>query len=177
MFRVAVFVFLLSVQQVYADRYQSRALFSHKAWGVELTHDTMDGALWCSAETGNRANQKLSITVYPDGTLTLFVFDRRWALSERYVDFIIDVDYSRWNMRGKASDIAISVSVKPGEDTGKFIGELAAGRAAALYNNDLRRLAVFTLSGSRAALIKLTECWDGIKAQGADPFGPAKDPF
>ncbi len=177
MFRFVAILYFLSVTMVHAEQYQSQRLFSHKAWGVDLTHDTIDGAMWCSAETKNRSSQTFSITVYPNGGLTVFVFDYDWAISERNIDFIIDVDYSRWNMRGKASGISVSVSVKPGPETGKFVNELAAGGAVALYNRDLRRLATFSLAGSKAALLKLTECWDAIKADAADPFKSQADPF
>ena len=177
MMRFLVVFLLIVAGSAQAERYQSQKLFSHKAWGVDLTHDSIEGGIWCSAETRNRSDQTFSITVYPSGSLTIFVFDNRWSIADRPIDFILDIDYSRWNRKGKASGISVSVSVNPGPDTGKFVNELASGGAVALYNNDQRRLAVFSLAGSKAALLKLTDCWNAIKTDSADPFGPSIDPF
>ncbi|WP_134015653.1 hypothetical protein [Litoreibacter halocynthiae] len=158
-----------------AERYESSNLFAHKAWKVSLTYDTADNKFWCNAETYNRSGQTLSITAYDSGFAAVFFFDNRWRLQERKISFIVDIDYSRWTVDGKAHQSGISAGLNNGKTAGKFVGELAAGSAVALYNSNLARLATFSLSGSKAALLKLGECWNNIQKR--DPFGASTDPF
>lgn len=161
---------LLSIPSIaHADRYETTNLFRHKAWSVEITHDQLDDDFWCNAETKNRNGQYFSITAYDNGNLGLFIFDNRWALRKRDIEFRIDVDYSRWNVRGKAEDNYVSTFLDNPETSIKFMTELAEGSAVSVYNSDGQRLASYSLSGSSASLRKLMECWGRIKK--SDPFG------
>jgi hypothetical protein len=55
------------------------------------------------------------------------------------------------------------------------------GNAVAVKNEDGRRLAVFSLDGSYAAIMQLMQCWDRIGGRspqgGSDPFIGVSDPF
>ncbi|GHF05027.1 hypothetical protein GCM10016455_27890 [Aliiroseovarius zhejiangensis] len=173
---------LLQPTKALADRYETTRLFNHKAWSVELTHDQLDDDFWCNAETTNRAGQVFSITAYDNGNLGLFIFDRRWDINPRDIEFRIDIDYSRWNVSGQAQESYVSTFLGDPENSIKFLTELAEGSAVAVFNSDGRRLAVHSLSGSSASLRKLLECWNRIKK--TDPFGtspnasaPKSDPF
>lgn len=175
--RFLLFILLLTSSPLAAERYQLETLFDYKAWNVTLTHDSVDDDFWCSAQTDNRIGQTFTIAVYPNNSLSVLVFDSRWDLNPRPIDFIIDIDYSRWEISGKGDGIGISVSLEPGKKVGEFISQIAAGSAVALYNNDERRLATFSLAGSKAAILKLTECWRAVKVDQSDPFKSSSDPF
>lgn len=159
-----------------ADSFDTTVLFSKSDWTVELTHDTSDGELWCSAQTTNRAGQSFHLTAYDTDTLRLFVFDHNWNIAPRNVRFLVDIDYSRWTIDGHGQDISVSLALNDPEQAVRFIEQLMEGNAVAVMNADGRRLAVFSLSGSYAAISKLFECWERISR--TDPFGPSpNDPF
>ncbi|MCW1950197.1 MAG: hypothetical protein KIH44_002375 [Octadecabacter sp.] len=115
------------------------------------------------------------MTAYQPNSLTLFVFDRSWNIAERPLRFLVDVDYSRWTMDGNGSGIGISLTMSEAEAAGRFLTELMEGRAVAVMNSDERRLAVFSLRGSSAAITSLFDCWDSISE--TDPFRTSSDPF
>ncbi len=163
----------LSAQVAGADQYDTTRLFTRGAWYVDLTHDTSDGELWCSGETRNNEAQTFSITTYDDGTAVLFVFDDRWDLTPRNVDFLVLVDRERWTISGDASGIAISVTLDDKDKADEFLLDLARGNSVSVANTDERRIAAFSLSGSSAALSTLMDCWDSILL--APPS--KKDPF
>lgn len=160
-----------------AERYERQPLFSHKAWSVALTHDQLEDTFWCAAETTNRSGQLLSLTAFDNGNLALFIFDQRWDMYQRNIQYRIDIDYGRWELSGQAKDNAVSTFLNDPEKSIKFLTELSNGRAVAMYNADGRRLAVFSLLGSSAALRKLIECAGQISR--TDPFqsAPTTDPF
>ncbi|MDC0738524.1 hypothetical protein N6L24_09550 [Cognatishimia sp. SS12] len=160
-----------------AERYDSDVLLRHKSWSVELTYDNDDSDFWCEASTKNKSAQTFSIVAYQSGELAVIVFDHDWALTPRDLEFILDVDYSRWVINGTGDGIAVSVLMQPGPKLGEFITDIAEGSAVALYNRDERRLATFSLAGSKAALLKLNECWRAILKDNADPFKSSSDPF
>ncbi len=176
--RFFVFVFYLAVTAPAAAlaEYESRILFSKGAWLVEITYDTEDDVFWCSARSTNRQSQTFSVTAYANSTMSIFFFDNRWDLSPRPVSFIIDVDYERWTVDGSADGIGISSDLSNAEVAGEFVGDLMQGNAVALYNNDERRLATFSLNGSAAAINELIDCWDKIVVP-RDPFQTSQDPF
>lgn len=163
-------------------QYDTTPLFARGAWTVEHTYATSDGSVWCSADTTNRAGQALSLTTYDYGGAALLVFDPSWSLAEREVAFRIDVDHSQWDVAGSADGMAVSVVLDGSEPAMQFLRELGEGTAVAVYNDGGRRLATFSLAGSRAALESLAECWARITTPtpfggGHDPFTRAADPF
>lgn len=123
----------------------------------------------------NRANQTFSITAYDNGGLTLFVFDPNWDIRKRAVRFLIDVDYERWTIDGSAEGISVSLTMDEPNKSVRFLSQVSQGSALAVLNQDERRIALFSLAGSSAALTKLVECSNRIKL--SDPFQSKIDPF
>jgi len=167
---------------LFAEPFEYTQIFRKDAWTVELTHDASDGQLWCSAETENRRSQSFAITVYDTGNIGLFVFDRAWSIEKRPIRFIVDIDYSRWTIDGSGDGVGISFIMNEPEKTVKFLRELMEGSAVAVLNDNERRLAVFSLSGSYAALTELMKCGERISLKDpflspTDPFSGSSDPF
>jgi hypothetical protein len=171
----AIFLALVLAVPAVADDYESRTLLQQGDWVVELIHDTGDGTLWCTASTFNRASQRLGISTFDNGALSVHVMDRSWSLRERDVRFHIQIDRTRWSVNGTASGIGVSVFPDNSSDAARFIEDLAAGYSVVLLNDELRKLADFSLRGSRAALNELMSCWQSISAR--DPFETGSDPF
>lgn len=162
------------------DRYETQQLFRKGAWNVELTYDTYDQDLWCSAQTDNSQGQTFALTAYQSDQFTIFIFDHRWDIAPRPIDFIVDVDYSRWTMSGSGEGIGISITPEDPDNALKFLTELMQGNAVAVMNTNERRLATFSLNGSYAAIINLMDCWEKISLDDSsktDPFGSKDDPF
>lgn len=84
-------------------------------------------------------------------------------------------------MNGVGVDTSISITPSDVEDTKRFVSQVMKGNAVAVMNENGRRLAQFSLSGSYAAIVNLLECWDRIVDRDPfpdpDPFGGTSDPF
>lgn len=159
------------------NKFDSKVLFSKGAWSVKLTHDSSDGSLWCSGQAKNRNGQTFVIAVYENSQMSLFIFDDTWNISPRKVRFLIDIDYARWTMDGRGDGFSVSLAMNDAEKSAKFLTELMQGNAVAVMNSEERRLAVFSLSGSYAAITNLFDCWESIAQSSTDPFLSQSDPF
>lgn len=155
--------------------FESETLLSAGRWTVELTHDTSDGQLWCAAQTTNRRGQTFDLTGFDTGNMTAYFFDESWELAEREVDILVDIDDSRWEITADADGISLSIGLNDRENASDFLREVASGSQLTLMNQAERRLAVFSLAGSRQAMAALIECWGNIGTK--DPFQKAADPF
>jgi len=105
----------------------------------------------------------------------LMVFDPTWNIAARSVNFIVDIDYERWNIAGHAEDRSVSVFLEGKGKASSFLDDLARGSAIAVYNEQLVRQATFSLRGSHDALLVLLKCWARIVSN--DPFPRRADPF
>ena len=178
---------VLSAQSVSAEEYETTLLFEQGAWVVEHVYDTNDDSAGCIASTANDRGQELGAIVSENGRMIFGVYDPIWSLSEREVQFRIDVDYDRWDVWGTASQDRVLVTPNNAEEALDFLADLAKGSAVALYNERGVELGNFSLHGSEAAIRSFLECFQRISKQesaSTDPFGPTeasstggKDPF
>lgn len=151
-------------------------LFERDAWSVEHTYEPGSGDAWCSADTTNDAGQWFSLVAYDFGAVALFVGDPQWSLAERGVRIRVDVDDDRWDLDGTGDGAVVAALLNGDDDDAvRFVARLREGVATAVFNDEGRRLATFSLQGSGAALTALFECWSRIDA--TDPFVTASDPF
>jgi hypothetical protein len=172
---ILVLVLMLIASAAAAGRLDTTRLFASGAWIVEHIYDPSDGSAWCSASTRNDADQLFSLAAFDFGALALVLGDHRWSLSPRPVRFRLDIDYTRWDIDGTADGSSVMVILNGNESTVDFMRDLERGFAVALYNDDGRRLATFSLRGSAAALGELVTCWTRIVRH--DPFRSRADPF
>ncbi len=167
--------------QASAEDFDRTPLFAEGEWSVAHTYDAADGSSWCAADTDNEAGQWFSFVAYDDGAAALVVGDPAWRLAPREIAFRIDVDAEQWDVTGAGADEAVSVALDDAEATAAFVAQLMEGRALAVFNSEDRRLAAFSLDGSRSALTALFDCWTRIEveppAAEQDPFIRASDPF
>ncbi|WP_139215032.1 hypothetical protein [Palleronia marisminoris] len=171
---------LLCLSFPLAANAERTTIFSKGSWVVEYV--SSDDVTWCEATTTNQQNQTFDLTAFASGDFTIYVWDANWDIESRPVSFIIDIDYSRWNMDGTASGKSVSVTPSDATKTVDFLSDLKRGRAVALYNDDEFRLATFSLSGSSAAIDSLMDCWEKTSpldtpASPSDPFATTSDPF
>ena len=159
-----------TLAQIESDR-----LFAEGAWSVDVNHDPGDGSLFCDAYSGNRDGQLLQIIGTDGGELLLTVTDPDWSIPSRAVRFLVDIDYDRWTTDGLAQGNTVIADLNDPTKVAQFFADLSEGSAIAIFNDDVRRLAVFSLRGSSAALNALGECWSRIFS--SDPFQTASNPF
>lgn len=150
--------------------------FEHKAWTVTVgTHD--DGDLYCACSTSNKQGEKFSIVYDGDRTAIFFFVDsRHWNGSFRD-DAKIDIDYEQWTVTDAdfretdAPDInAVLFHPNDIHNFGSFFDYLVEGNAIALKNKrGDQSLATWSLAGSAATLIKLSECGEKMKGGSYSP--------
>lgn len=186
---LTLFVFALG-GPAQAERYENTNLFSRGAWSVDLKIDTSDSSMWCAASTTNKFGQVFSISGLENGSVGLHIIDPDWSLREREINFLVDIDYSRWDVAASADGIGLTTWMADADQAAKFMAELSAGNAVAVYNQTEQRLATFSLRGSKLAIAQFFKCFDRVadrntaRGVGRDPFkkgkkGTAKrsDPF
>lgn len=166
---VVAFVFLVSSLPAAAQTYRDTLLFQSGAWAVFLV-ESSTGERWCAAETDNGSLQTFSISAFSDGAAGLFVFDDRWNLAPRGVNFFVDVDGIRWDMAGTADGISVSLFFNDVNTGGQFLEDLARGNGVTVRNTNGQVLANFSLIGSRNALNTMFDCWERILPGAVDPF-------
>ncbi|MCB1372081.1 MAG: hypothetical protein KDJ83_14410 [Rhodobacteraceae bacterium] len=175
-------IFVGGATQAIADRYDTTTLLRHKDWIVEHTFDASDGQQWCAAETADRGGTSMGIIAYDTGSFAFTLFNLRWDIPEgakRYIT--VDVDYERFDgwATGSGSVLYLMLSGNVGVE---FLERIRAGRAVAVYNQDMRRINTFSLRGSAAATAALADCFSRIRLpDDRDPFigagARSSDPF
>lgn len=153
---------------------ESQVIFRKGNWYVEVVYDAESGGSWCAAVTDNGNGQQLDVTLFDQGEMILYVWDNSWQLKERQVDFRLDVDRSRWDMRGTADGQSVSLGLNGRKEAVQLLDDLYAGRSVRVYNDKGSKLATFSLTGSASSLRMLFDCGTKIgafvKKGSSDPF-------
>jgi len=152
---------------------ESQLLFQKDQWTVEVVYDAESGNAWCVAATDNGRGQQFEVTLFDPGQLALYVWDQSWGLDKRSVDFLLDIDGSRWHLRGLAEGQSVSLGLNGKKEAVQLLDELYAGKRVRVYSAGGTRLASFSLGGSAASLKALFDC--GVKI-GAFTRAPAEVP-
>lgn len=165
-----------------ADQFDESVLLRHKDWTVSHIHDSSDGQQWCDATTQS-GQTAMSLLAFDTGEFAFVLHDPRWRVpegSERYM--VVDIDYERFDGWADVVGSNLLGLTLTGETGVDFLVHLKLGSAVAVYNEDMRRIATFSLRGSSAAVAKLAECWSRIELPSpSDPFlgtgASSPDPF
>lgn len=117
-----------------------------------------------------------------DQGLEVFAFDTIWDLGNRPVSFNVVVGNKLWDFDGDTNDNSISAILDSRDRAQRLMNALSVGNRVALETKSGNPLLDFSLSGSRAAMSALADCWARIDASNStvsDPFsaGTASDPF
>lgn len=142
-------------------------LFQHRDWRVQHEYFDSTGVQACTGNTANRHRDSFDVVAWENGAVTLLFYmapDFDTWRGEFVADARVDIDYNRWSLYdAQFKPYSISFTFSSGNQTVKFLKQLYKGSAVALKSADGRRtLAVWSLKGSAAALLKLTECRDLI---------------
>ncbi len=168
---------VLIVAMFVAAPVNAQQIFQHKEWRVSLVPPSNGSPGSCAAETINRQGQSFILGANGMGNAVVLFWDRRWDIPARPLKFVLDVDYERWFMTGTGDGQSVHLALDGSQKAVELIDQLAAGRAVALYNTDGAKLAVFSLSGSKASMFKLLDCARSLSVANSDPFQSRADPF
>lgn len=157
-------------------------LLTHKAWIVEL-RDFDQGDLYCVAETRNRYGETFSLATYSSGTKLFFFLGPNHWKHDFNDDLQVDIDYSEWTLnraqfytKGQTNYVVFEFSSSDKFLT--FLEQVYDGSAIAMKSPDRSRtIAVWSLAGSAAALLKLNECRDRVRGQSGDSYYGASESY
>ncbi|GAA0291328.1 hypothetical protein [Rhodovulum strictum] len=148
-----------------AAQFTEEVLLRQGAWHVSYVRNDFTGADWCEAATVNREGTSFDITLFSDGAAAMYIMDDGWDFGgHAYFPIVIDIDRSRWTIEATAGGTAISFFFSEDLATRRFLRELQAGNAVAVYEQGMSRpFARFSLSGSRVAINAVFQCWGMIQ--------------
>ena len=145
---------------------ETTLLLDYKDWRVELGQYEIDQK-YCVAETINRDDEVFSLIKARDEALNLLlsVDGANWSM--QFVDdLVIQIDDQNWwldgadfvNLNGE-SIVTVSLEAQDRIKWQDFLGDLAQGETVKLMDKygDMT-LAAWSLFGSAAALLKMSEC-------------------
>jgi hypothetical protein len=158
-----------------AEAVDTSVLFQHKDWRVQHEFYPGTDVQACAANTRNRHGDTFDLTIWEDGGITLFFImaaDFESWEGEFAADAVVDIDYDRWTLNdADFSPYQIRFSFEKGPKTVDFLTDLYRGAAVALKSPDgSRSIATWSLRGSAAALLNLTECSEMIRARSAPGY-------
>lgn len=141
---------------------ETRILDEEGGWRIELTRETQDGGLWCSAEAVNAAGQSLVLAAYDTGGLALFVFDPGWAMGPRALEIGLEIDGGRRVLAGAGEGIGVTMGLEEPRDIAGLLLDLRRAREVVVTNAEGARLAAFPLDASETGIEALMTCWERI---------------
>ena len=99
----ASLILLFAYSSATAEEIKDEQIFQRGVWEVYKTTDTTDNRVWCTAGTFNKTYQGFDFSGWPEGTLSLTLYDKDWKITERFVKFVLDIDGSKFTINGDAS--------------------------------------------------------------------------
>jgi len=167
---------LLLLQPQAAGAQETTNLLSHKDWLVRHEYYSNTDTQACAARTPSRQGHVLDITIWENGSHNVFIFMTTRPWSGSFVDNLkLHVDYGRWTLNDAdfGSDGSVRFEFANLDNLFDFLDDIMNGRALALKTPDERRdLAVWSLSGSYAAVLNLFECYERISTgQNGSTYG------
>ena len=164
MITAAVLTATLATQAAAFDTY---TISRHGAWDVTLTANS-DG-MYCAASTENNRGETFDLTIYPTGTLQLFLlFDGQEETAHLDLDVHIggapawELDQVFFTPGGAMFEFGEAHTAV------EFVVDLQKGTTVAISLRDQRkRYGNWSLTGSRAAIDSLFECFRRISGVGA----------
>ena len=175
-FRRGLFTILLLLQPHSATAQDTTNLFVHKDWLFRHEYYSNTNTQACAARTPSRQGHVLDITIWGNGSHNVYIFMATKNWSGSFVDNLkLHVDYERWILNNANFEPNGSVNFEFAnlDNLFEFLDDLMNGRALALKTPDERRdLAVWSLNGSYASVLKLFECYERISAgQNGSTYG------
>ena len=137
-------------------------LLENGNWSVWVTKDAIQHELYCAAWTENAEGQTFGFGSLVGTGRLVAVFDERWLLENRDVNFHVDIDGSRWLMSGWSEGSYLRDDDNDPTNHYRFVREVGSGRTLTVFGEAGERLASFSLEGAAEALDTLAWCENHI---------------
>ncbi|MFN3644293.1 MAG: hypothetical protein ACK4TB_15375 [Gemmobacter sp.] len=146
-----------------AAEIQSRTLFQHRAWEVQVVRFE-DGAVSCVAQV---ARPGVTFSVWADNRspVKLQFYSRAWDFGTGdTANLVIQIDRrAPWNLTNAELYLQSVLFNLPDDNTGtRFLLEVMRGNVLYLRNQRGQPVESYTLSGSAASIQALINCVDGL---------------
>ena len=150
----------------------SEVLYRRKAWEVSVI-EFDDGTYTCVAEVSEGGK---SFTIWADRSENagLQFFDSSWSFDGSTADVVVRIDSrAKWTLNDANLNQNSVFFDLPDEDASyRFLREVMKGNVLNLYSSSGSLIERYSLAGSSASVVKLTECVDLLQRLDTDgnPF-------
>lgn len=141
--------------------FKLQGLYEKGQWFVGSTYDTTDGAQWCTITSTNRRGQDFDIDGHSDGSMAVYVYDKRWTMDEGEVDAVIDLDGEVWHVTLHTQDDHMYAYFEKTDVRKTFLTDYRSA-ADITVTADGQLVGEFSLKNSDKALPKFVNCWAEI---------------
>ncbi|NOX74268.1 MAG: hypothetical protein GXP03_11835 [Alphaproteobacteria bacterium] len=150
----------------------SKVLYRRKAWEVSV-FEFDDGTFACLAQVSD-GGRSFAIWADTSDDASLQFYDESWTFDNTTADIIVRIDSrAKWTLNDADLNQNSVFFTLPDEDASyRFLREVMRGNTLNLYNSSGERIERYSLAGSSASIVKLTECVDLLKSADNDgnPF-------
>ncbi|MCB1368854.1 MAG: hypothetical protein KDK00_13885 [Rhodobacteraceae bacterium] len=158
--------------EVRADVIDSEVVYRRKAWEVSLVAFD-DGTFACTARVGG-GDSSFSIWATANDNASLQFYNSGWQFDGSSADIVVRVDRrAKWTLNDSNLSQNSVFFTLPDEDASlRFLREIMRGNILNLYSSSGSLIERYSLAGSSASILKLSECVDVLKGAGSggNPF-------
>ena len=161
-----------SIGSVKAGVLESEVLFRRKAWEVSLVAFD-DGTFACMAEVGNN-NTAFLIWAYSSDRASLQFYNKAWQFNNETADIVVKIDRrADWTLNNaEMNENSVFFTLNDSDTSVRFMREVMLGNVLNLMTSRRQLIERYSLAGSSASIVKLSECVDllGAADNDSNPF-------
>ena len=162
----------ISAGQARADVTDSEVLFRRKAWEVSFVSFD-DGTYACLAQVGNTTDSFL-IWAYSNNEARLQFYSTAWHFDNETADIALRIDRRPlWTLtNAQLNQNSVFFNLTDEKTSLKFLREVMRGNVLNLLTEGGKLIERYSLSGSSASIVALSECVGALDSAGGDanPF-------
>ena len=155
-----------------ADVIDSEVLFRRKAWEVSLVAFD-DGTFSCLAQVGSDSSSFL-IWADTDDSASLQFYNTAWEFDNEVADIVVRIDRRpKWTLNNAdLNQNSVFFTLNDSDASLRFLREIMRGNVLYLLNNSGGLIERYSLAGSNASILKLSDCVDALASVDDDnnPF-------
>jgi hypothetical protein len=158
--------------QVEAGVKDSQVLFRHKHWEVSLIAFD-DGTFSCLAQVGGN-NSSFLVWADVGSNASLQFYNTAWSFNNEVADIVVRID-SRPSWTLNNADLnqnSVFFNLNDSDASYRFLREVMRGNYLSLFSSSGSRIERYSLAGSSASIVALSDCVDTLKSMDGDnnPF-------
>lgn len=154
-----------------ADVTDTEVLFRRKHWEVSLVAFD-DGKISCLATVGD-SNSSFLIWADVDSNASLQFYNTAWSFNNEVADIVVQIDRRpNWTLNNAdLNQNSVFFNLNDSDASYRFLREVMRGNYLYLFSSSGARIQSYSLAGSSASIVALSDCVDALKANGdSNPF-------